>query len=218
MKREQGHPLYWLVRGLVKLWALIYLRFETIGTEHIPDMGGCVLTPNHASFLDPPLVGVGVRKRVVHFLARASLFRFPIMGWWYRRIGTIPIEQDRGDLAALRSALKELQSGKVVCLFPEGSRSPDGELQTPKGGVGFLIAKAKVPVVPVYVDGTFRAWPRGGRWIKPVKVRVFYGPPIAPDEFTNRMGGKINHNETVRTVMSHLAELKEQAEKYNNKS
>lgn len=208
MKREQGHPLYWLVRGCVKLWALLYFRFEAVGTENIPATGGCVLTPNHASFLDPPLVGVGVRKRVVHFLARASLFRFPIMGWWYHRIGTIPIEQDKGDLAALRSALRALQGGKVVCLFPEGSRTPDGELQPAKGGVGFLIAKAKVPVVPVYLDGTFRAWPRGGKWIRPVKIKVIYGPPIPPAELGLVDSQKPDYDKLVAVVMKHVAMLK----------
>lgn len=162
MRREPGHLLYWIVRAIVWFVSLFYFRFRSYGSENVPGTGGCILTPNHVSFLDPPMVGIGMRHRVVHFMARDNLFDVPVLGWWYRKIGTIAIDRTKGDLAALRTALNGLKRGEVVCLFPEGTRSLDGELQQPKGGVGFLIAKAGVPVVPVYVDGTYRAWPKGG--------------------------------------------------------
>ena len=69
--------------------------------------------------------------------------------------------------------MNALKNGSLVCLFPEGTRSPNGEIQEPKGGIGFLIAKAKVPVVPVYLDGTYKAYPKGAKWIKPSKIRYF---------------------------------------------
>ncbi len=218
MKRELGHPLYWLARGLLKLMALIWLRFESHHSERVPHSGGCILTPNHASFLDPPLVGGGIRHRVVHFMARDTLFRIPLMGWAYRKIGTIAIDRTKGDLAALRSAIQILKSGKVVCLFPEGTRTLTGELQEPKGGVGFLIAKAGVPVVPVYLDGTYRAWPKGAKWIRPVKVRIFYGEPIQPEEFGISEKGKTDYDQVVQLVMRRIADLKAEAEALHTSS
>lgn len=208
MKREHGHPLYWSVRACTWFVSLLYLRFKAFGSEHIPETGGCILTPNHVSFLDPPMVGCGVKHRVVHFMARDNLFDAPILGWWYRKIGTIAIDRTKGDLAALRTALNGLKSGKVVCLFPEGTRSLDGELQPAKGGVGFLIAKAGVPVVPVYVDGTYRAWPKGATWIKPKKVRVYFGKPILPEEFGLDQKGKPDYDKIVQLVMERIGELK----------
>ncbi len=212
-KREKGHPLYWSVRAVTWLFFKLYVRLESYGSEHVPRTGGCILTPNHASFLDPPIVGCGLPHRVVHFMARDSLFKAPVLGWWYRKIGTISIDRTKGDLAALRSAISGLRSGKVVCLFPEGTRTLDGELQEPKGGVGFLIAKANVPVVPVYLDGTFACWPKGSKWIKPLKVRVFYGPAIQPQEFGLEDKGKPDYDRIVALVMERIAALKQQASK-----
>ncbi len=208
MKRERGHPLYWVVRDTVRVLARLYLRFRAYGDAHVPTEGGCILTPNHASFLDPPMVGCGLRHRVVHFMARDTLFKFPIMGWWYRKIGTIAIDRTKGDLAALRSAIASLKSGKVVCLFPEGTRTLDGALQAPKGGVGFLIAKARVPVVPVYVDGTYEAWPKGAKWIKPKRVRVYFGEPIQPADLGLNETGKTDYDQVMQNVMKRIAELK----------
>lgn len=211
MKREPGHPLYWIVRAIVWFVSFFYFRFRSYGSEHVPSEGGCILTPNHASFLDPPMVGIGLSHRVVHFMARDTLFKAPVLGWWYRKIGTIPIDRNKGDLAALRSAIAGLKSGKVVCLFPEGTRSLDGQLQQPKGGVGFLIAKAGVPVVPVYIHGAYEAWPKGGKWIKPKRVKVHYGAPIQPDEFGLNAKGKPDYDQIVALVMERIADLKRNA-------
>lgn len=212
MKRERGNGLYWLARGILKLVALIWFRLECHHSERVPATGGCILTPNHASFLDPPLVGIGLRHRVVRFMARDTLFRVPLMGWAYRKIGVIAIDRNKGDLAALRSAIQVLKSGEVVGLFPEGTRTVTGELQEPKGGVGFLIAKSGVPVVPVYLDGTFRAWPKHAKWIRPTQVRIFYGEPIQPEEFDVGGAGKIDYDQVVRLVMERIAALKAEAE------
>ncbi len=212
MRRERGHPLYWIVRGCTWFLSLFYFRFQAYGRENVPATGGCILTPNHVSFLDPPMVGCGLNHRVVHFMARDTLFEAPILGWWYRKIGTIAIDRTKGDLAALRSALNGLKSGKVVCLFPEGTRSLDGELQKPKGGVGFLIAKAGVPVVPVYLDGTYKAWPKGAKWIKPVKVRVYFGKPLLPETFELDAKGKPDYDKIVALVMNRIEALKTEAE------
>ncbi len=208
MKRERGHLLYWWVRNIVWFLSLFYFRFKSVGSENVPASGGCILAPNHVSFLDPPMVGCGLRHRVAHFMTRDTLYRNPLLGWWFRKIGNIAIDRTKGDLAALRSALNALKSGQVICLFPEGTRSLDGDLQEPKGGVGFLIAKAGVPVVPVYLDGTYEAWPKGGKWIKPKKVRVYFGKPIQIEEFGLKEKGKPGYDRIVGLVMERIKALR----------
>ena len=208
MSADPSNPWYWSVRAVVRCFIKLYFRLEVRGAEHVPLKGGCILTPNHASFLDPPIVGSGVSKRVVHFMARDNLFDAPVLGWWYRKIGTIAIDRTKGDLAALRSAIQYLKSGNVVCLFPEGTRSLDGAIQEAKGGVGFLIAKSGVPVVPVYLDGTYRAWPKGSIWIKPAKIRVTFGQAIRPEELQIMRNGKTDYDLIVKKVMSSIAALK----------
>jgi 1-acyl-sn-glycerol-3-phosphate acyltransferase len=211
MKREAGHWLYWSVRACVYGLTRLFLRFQSFGSERVPETGGVILTPNHVSFLDPPMVGCGLKHRVVHFMARDSLFKVPVLGWWYRKIGTISIDRSKGDLAALRSAIAGLKGGQVVCLYPEGTRSTDGELQEAKGGIGFLIAKAGVPVVPVYLDGTYKAWPKHAKWMRPARVRVFFGEPIQPQEFAPEDGGKPDYDQICRLVMQRIADVRDQA-------
>jgi len=198
----------WLVRRLLRLWN----RFESRGSAHVPAAGGCVIASNHASFLDPPVVGVGVPHRVVRFLARDTLFRKPVLRWYLPALGVVPLDRQRGDVGALRQAIRLLQDGAVVGLFPEGTRTADGRLQAPKGGIGFLIAKAGVPVVPAYVDGTFRAWPRHGRGIKPVKITVRYGPPIPPADLAALAGQEDGYVQIGRLVMDRIAALKPSAD------
>ena len=94
-------------------------------------------------------------------------------------------------------------------IFPEGTRSSDGELQQAKGGVGFLIAKAGVPVVPAYVQGTFNAYPRGAKWIRPSKISVTYGTPIPPSEISALGDGRGSYDAIAALVMARIAALRE---------
>ncbi len=200
--------IYWISRGIVRLWLRIWLRFETHGGENVPATGGCLLASNHVSYLDPPVVACGIGHRVIHFLARDTLSRSLIGRWFFRSVQTIPIDRTRGDVAALKKGLNCLKRGQVLALFPEGTRSPDGELKPAKGGVGFLIAKAEVPVVPVYVEGTYKSFPKGSCIVKPGKVRVFYGPPIQPAEFAAIGDDRESYQKIGDLVMSRIAALK----------
>lgn len=210
MSRRRRYRFYWVASGAVLIWLRIWERFESYGGEHVPSAGGCVIASNHVSFLDPPAVGCGMRHRVVRFLARDTLFKPGIPRWFLLNIGCVPIDRTRGDVAALRTAINLLRDGHVVALFPEGTRSPDGELKEAKGGVGFLIAKAAVPVVPAYVDGSFAVYPKGAKRIKRGKVRIFYGKPIDPSEFAPLGHGRDAYEKIGQLVMSRIAALKPQ--------
>lgn len=199
--------VYRVCRRIIRLWLKAWLRYETRGSERVPLSGGCIVASNHASFLDPVAVGCGLMRRHVRFLARDTLFKSRLTGWWADRVGVVRIDRDKGDIAALRSALRVLRRGGLICLFPEGTRTPDGKLQEAQGGVGFLMAKAGVPVVPVFVEGTFDALPRGARWVKPRKVNVVYGEPILPHELRRFDRNKEGYRQAAEFLMSRIGSI-----------
>ena len=200
--------VYQFCRRALKLGMILWNRFEAHGGENVPTTGGCIVASNHVSFLDPPALGCGVRNRVVRFMARDTLFQPPWFGNVLHRVGVIPISREKGDVGALRKAIQCLKEGSCIGLFPEGTRSPDGTLQPAKGGIGFLIAKAGVPVVPTYIDGNFRAYPRGAKWIKPTRCTVYYGTPIQPSELAAFGTERDAYEKIGQLVMERIRELK----------
>jgi len=139
--------------------------------------GPVILASNHASFLDPPLVGAGVH-RGINYLARENLFRFPVMGWVLRQWQVVPVDRDGGGAAGLRAILDRLLAGDAIILFPEGTRTRDGRLQPARCGIGLTVIKSTSPVVPVRVFGTFEAYGRHMRIPRPRRVAVKYGRPM----------------------------------------
>jgi 1-acyl-sn-glycerol-3-phosphate acyltransferase len=155
----------------------LYFRWRVYNAERVPLEGGVILASNHASFLDPPLVGSGV-KRGINYLARENLFRFPVMGWVLRQWQVVPVDRDGGGAAGLRAILDRLLHGGAIILFPEGTRTRDGKLQPARSGIGLVVIKSTAPVVPVRVFGTFEAYGRHMRLPRPRRVAVKYGQPM----------------------------------------
>lgn len=164
-----------------------------------------MLASNHVSYLDPAAVSCGTGRRKAWFLARNTLFGG--RPWMFEALHCIPLNRDQGEVGALRKSISFLKSGHVLALFPEGTRSLDGTLQKGQSGIGFIVAKAGVPVVPTLVEGTFKAYPKGARGIKPCKVRVTYGPPITPEEFQALGGGREGHEKISELIMERIAAL-----------
>jgi 1-acyl-sn-glycerol-3-phosphate acyltransferase len=208
MRQSEWTFFYWFVCSAVRLMLRIWDRFEIHDPENVPSVGGCIIASNHVSYLDPPAVAVGIKHRVVHFMARDTLFSSPLARWFLTGVQVMPMDRTRGDVGALRKGIATLKSGKVLGLFPEGTRSPNGEMQGAKGGIGFLISKANVQVVPAYVDGSFQAFPKGAKRIKRGKVRVFYGKPIEPSEFAALGTDRDSYERIGELVMSRIAALK----------
>ncbi len=208
MSRGEETFFYWLVCSVVRLVLRIWNRFESHGGSNVPDEGGCIIASNHVSYLDPPAVAVGIKHRVVHFMARDTLFSTPLARWFFNGVQVMPMDRTKGDVGALRKGISILKDGKVLGLFPEGTRSPNGELQPAKSGIGFLISKAAVRVVPAYVDGSFLAFPKGAKRIKRGRVRVFYGPPIEPAEFEALGRDRESYERISALVMSRIEALK----------
>jgi 1-acyl-sn-glycerol-3-phosphate acyltransferase len=164
----------WLVSRAVFTF---YFRFRSYTPENVPLNGPVILASNHASYLDPPLVGSGI-KRPINYLARQSLFSVWPFGWLLRQLNSVPVDRDGGGAAGLRAILDRLLAGGGIILFPEGTRTRDGKLQPARSGIGLTVIKSAAPVVPVRVFGTYEAFGRHHRIPRPRRVSVKYGRPM----------------------------------------
>lgn len=199
--------LFRLSRFLLHVFLVTCFKFKVYGKENIPKPPYLVV-PNHTSNLDPPLVGVACKKYFIDFMAKQEMFDSPKIGWWTRLVNCIPVDRESKSPASLKIAIKRIRKGRVVCIFPEGTRSDDGSLKAAKRGVGFLISKAQVPVLPVYVDGSLVAFPRGGKIKFGSPLTVYIGKPISQAELAYKTDvGKPDFDRITATVMDRIAEL-----------
>lgn len=190
----------------------LFLIFKTFffmtakGRSHFPEEGGCILASNHRSFLDPIVLGVAA-PRPVHFMARQSLFKVKILAVFMRLAGTFPVRRQGADVAAMKRAIRRLKQGQIVALFPEGTRSPDGCLGKGRIGTAVLAAKAKVKIIPAFIKGTYKAMPKGAKFIKPSRVSVTFGPVLDPADFLPGNPGREDYQKFTDVLMTRLGEL-----------
>jgi 1-acyl-sn-glycerol-3-phosphate acyltransferase len=200
-------PVYGFFYGLCRLAHQMFFRGDVAGLENLPESGGYIVAANHASLLDPPMVGQFL-PRQVSFFARKTLWKPGVAAWWLDAVGTIPVDRDGGtSLDAIKRVLQALASGRVVIVFPEGTRSPNGELQAPRPGVGLLACKARVPVVPARVFGSFEAFGRDGRLRLGSPVSVAYGKALSPQEYDNPADGRERYARTAARIMEAITRI-----------
>jgi len=175
--RERGRNpvVYWISRALFQPVFLVYFRMQRIGREHIPPEGPVLIAANHRSFLDPFVIGTLVR-RPVYFVAKAELFKHPLVAWWLSSLGAFPVDRGQGDRDAMDTARRILERGDAVVIFPEGTRTRPGPMGTPRRGFGRLALQTAAAVVPVAVSGTDTV--RRGWRIRPRRVRLRCGPAL----------------------------------------
>ena len=167
----------WLYTGgqvLCRLFTTTQFDLKVKGVKNIPRTGGAIIASNHQSLLDPVLIGVQV-PRPFTYLAKSDLFVNPYLSWLIRSLYAFPVQQDRGEISAVREAIRRLQEGRALVLFPEGSRTVNGELLPLAPGIGLIARKADVPIVPCVIHGSFEAWPKGHKLFRPGKIRVHFG-------------------------------------------
>ncbi len=174
---DDMNPSYFIgwncFRGLYRF----YFRWRVYNPERVPQTGPVILASNHASFLDPPLVGAGL-KRDINYLARDTLFRYPGIGALLRSWNSVPVDRNGGGAAGLRAILERLLAGGAIILFPEGTRTRDGKLQPARSGIGLTVIKSEALVVPVRVFGTYEAFGRHVLFPRPHRIAVKYGGPM----------------------------------------
>ena len=200
-------PFYGFFHYLAGTIHSMWFRGEVAGTENFPRTGPFLIASNHASHLDPPLVGSQIAKQM-RFFARKSLWHSRFLGWWLDQVETIAVERDTGDIGAIKKVLQALKDDRAVVLFPEGTRSPDGLLHKPKAGVGLMACKTGVPVVPCRVYGSFEAYGKGRlipRFGTP--VTIVFGPPIPASDYDDPSAGKARYETAAQRIMDRIAAL-----------
>lgn len=175
---------YWFCwHTLLLIFTLVY-RMRRFRMDRVPGSGAVIVAANHQSHLDPPAIGMMFTARPLHFLAREGLFTNRYFAWLITALNAVPVSEEESDIGAIRAILARLEQGVPVLIFPEGSRTPDGEVHEFKRGIALLLKRAKCPVLPIAIEGAFDAFPRtrafprllGGR------IAIIAGEPIAHDE------------------------------------
>jgi len=207
------NPVYFAGWIFFRAVYTFYFGWRVCNPERVPLKGPVILASNHASFLDPPLVGAGI-KRGINYLARESLFRFPVLGWILHQWQVVPVDREGGGAKGLKAILDRLLAGGAIILFPEGTRTRDGRLQPARSGIGLTVIKSTAPVVPVRVFGTFEAYNRTMKFPTPGRrVVVKYGRPMlfeplrAEAKMCSKQRLKEIYQEVANQIMSEIAAL-----------
>ena len=198
-------PTYRICHSIARIVGHIVFQHEVIHRERLIEDGPALIVCNHVSYIDPPMVGISFRREI-WYLARKSLFR-GFGAWLYPRLNVIPVDQDQPDMTGLKNIIRLLQRGERVLLFPEGSRSWDGTPQKGEPGVGLVIAKTGVPVLPVRIFGAHEAMPRGAAHPRPGKIRIVVGHPIHFSAEERAVKGKEGYARLSQRTMEAIAAL-----------
>lgn len=195
--------LYWFFRTLFLIVFKIFFGLKAIDYERVPEKGGVIVAANHASYLDPLIIGTALKRRAT-FMARRGLFKIPLIGTFVNAF-SFPVDRDRPQPSTIKEAVTRLKKGELIVLFPEGGRSTDGSLLDARRGVGMIAAMSMARVVPALIEGADRALPVGAKFIKPAKIRVTFGNPI---EIEGEETGKDFQERIARDIMEAIRSLK----------
>lgn len=195
---------YSIARELVRFVYFIVFHITVIGRENIPaEKGGYIIASNHVSNNDPPVVGITFRGKY-NFMAKEELFqKSKLFAWLIRKLGAFPVKRGAKDTSAIDNALQSLKNGRIFVIFPEGTRSKDGELGRPKSGVTLIAAQAKVPVVPVFIKYGRKKFRRN--------IVVSIGKAIPAETFDVDITDKRMLKNVSNSIMDEIAKLKENA-------
>ncbi len=200
-------PLYWICVSLARLFARFMFSMKVEGLENLVKTGegGTIIASNHQSYLDPPLIAAAY-KGEIHFLARQTLFK-GLFGKLIASVNAVPVNQGGADLASMKTIINEVKKGNRVLMFPEGTRTKDGELQQGAAGVGMIVAKSKAIVQPIYISGAYEAWPRSEKKPRKHPITITIGKPFDFNHL-GKVKTKEQYQEIADTIMTRIGELK----------
>ncbi|GBD99236.1 1-acyl-sn-glycerol-3-phosphate acyltransferase [bacterium BMS3Abin07] len=169
--------LYPFFKFILLVLYKLFLRFEVSGKGNIPEKGGVIIASNHLSYLDPPLVGISIKRRAT-YMAKSGLFGIPLIGKFVESF-SFPVDRKNPKPSTIKDAVRRLKNGELIVMFPEGTRSPAGDSTSGKRGVAIIAAMSKAVIIPAHIEGTERALPVGAKFIRPAKVRITFGKALA---------------------------------------
>jgi 1-acyl-sn-glycerol-3-phosphate acyltransferase len=162
---------------LSKFIAQAFFDLQVFGQDNMIDEGPALLAMNHQSFLDPPFAGICC-NREIFFLARKTLFDVPVLGFLLKRINVIGVDREGSDVGALKAVIRVLRAGGCTIVFPEGTRTRDGNLLPARPGAGLIIAKTLAPVIPMRIFGAHEAFPKGAKLPQLHPITIVIGEPM----------------------------------------
>ena len=207
MQEWRSHPraghtfLYHLAGRALRLFFRVYGRWQIVGQENVPREGAVLLVANHASYLDPPILGASLyRVRRVWFLAKSELWENPALAFLLSHLMARPIQRHAADRATLKQALEWLAKGEAVAMFPEGERTRTGHLNPAQPGIALLAQRSGAPVVPVALLGTYDMLPAHRKSLRRAPLKVVFGAPFT-------FNPKATREEVTMTIMQAIAAL-----------
>jgi 1-acyl-sn-glycerol-3-phosphate acyltransferase len=202
--KVDASPLKWFwyefCRFIVRLTTMLAFQTRCTGQENIPKTGAVLMVANHQSHLDPPVIGSGC-PRHMHFIARETLFRFKPFGMLMHSLDAIPLNREGMGLAGVKETLRRLRQGKMVLVFPEATRSRDGEIGRLKPGFASMAVRGGAAILPVVIEGAYDVWPHRKRFPGLGAIHVHYGPPLLPEQMQG-----LGEREIIREVERRLRE------------
>src|SRR5213595_503818 len=198
---------YWLGYHFSRLVCRLFCHLRVLHRERMIQSGPVILAMNHQSYLDPPLAGITC-DRAVYFLARRTLLDVPLLGRLLPKLNVIPVNQEGIDRSALKALIRVQKAGNAALVFPEGSRTVDGSLQSAEPGLGLVIAKTLAPVVPMRIFGAHEALPRSGGGLHFVPITIVIGEPISFTAADLGLPGKNLYKRLSQRVMDAIAALR----------
>lgn len=202
--------VYWLFYWLIRSAYRILLLGDIKGLQNMPSSGAVIMASNHASHFDPPILGCNLKRIVVYF-ARKTLWKPGFASWWLDSVGAIPIDRDgESDIRAMKSTLHALKAGAALSLFPEGTRSPDGNLQSAKPGIGLIAAKSQAMVIPCRIFNANKALSKSAKLPNlSVSVHVVYGKPLQPEDYDpGKSVGKERYQIIADNIMAAISRIR----------
>ena len=192
---------------IAQFLARTFFDYRVVNRERIIEEGGAILAMNHESYLDPPLAGIACHREI-HYLARKTLLEWPILGPILPDLKVVPVNQDRADMSALKTVIKLVRAGHCTVIFPEGSRTEDGNFLPALPGLGLVIAKTLAPVVPMRIFGAHEAFPRGGKPRLFTPITLVVGEPIFFTKADLTGEGRELYQRLSERVMEHIAAIR----------
>jgi 1-acyl-sn-glycerol-3-phosphate acyltransferase len=196
--------LFWFFRTLIAVYIRVFCRLKRSGHKNIPGKGGLIVASNHVAAADPFIMGAAVPRELM-FMAKKELFETPFSGWLIKYLNAFPVDRFGFDRDVIKRSLEMLNSGRTLVMFPEGTRSKDGRLREGKIGIGMLAKKAGVPIVPVYIVNSRKAW---FNFITGKRFITCFGPVIGADWIASQDNSKVGYKAITDEVMKRIGELK----------